>query len=112
MIVLKFSLFASILLDKSYPLCIEDYYYKGGNLYYLKSNTNKWASTSSNGLASKLHSGYVWDANNSICKPNDATILGLSIMQFNFLNALTGLFFGLIIFIVTIYLFVKVGTRK
>jgi len=119
MIKIIFSIFllssflnSSMLLDKSYPLCIEDYYIQGGALYYLKSSNNKWASTTSNYNVQYIHSGYIFDSNTTSCIPQPYTILGISLEDWNFLNALMGLLFGFFILVMTSYLFVTVGGKR
>ncbi len=105
-LIISFALFtslnASMLLDKSYPICIEDFYVKGGKLYYLKSSSNTWGNTSSNYMVKNIYYGYVFNSSSGSCSPNNtykqAISLGLDYFQFNFLMALTGLLFGLMLF--------------
>ena len=103
---------ASMLLDKSYPLCIEDYYIQGGSLYYLSSSSNSWSSTTADKSVKEIHPGYIFDSNGSKCIPNDSTILGISLLDWNFLTALTGLLFGFIVFTSSIYVFINVGGKR
>ena len=102
---------ASMLLDKSYPICIEDYYVKGGKLYYLKSSNNIWGSTSSDKLVKEIHYGYTWDANNKKCIPDPVTVLGMDYKDFNFLLGLVGVLFGFTVLWFSIISFVNVGRR-
>lgn len=89
-----------MLFDKSYPLCIEDYYVQSGELFYLKSSSNTWGSTTSNKLVEFIYPNYYYDSVNNICSPSSATVLGLSTNDFNFLMALSGIIFSSIIFLV------------
>ena len=90
---------ASMLLDKGYPLCIEDYYVKGGALYYLKSSDNSWGSDTSNKLVKEIHYGYDFNSTSGECVPVPyKKELGLSYFQFHFLLALSGLLFSAIVF--------------
>ncbi len=102
---------ASMLLDKSYPVCIEDFYVKGGALYYLKSNGNTWASTTSDKLVKEIHYGYTWDATNKKCVPDSVTVLGMNYEDFNFLLGLIGVLFGFTVLWFSIISFVNVGRR-
>ena len=70
LLLLSSFLNASYLLDKDYPLCIEDYYIKGGSLYYLRSSDEVWKSSTENSIVEFIYSGYDWDSDNGICKPN------------------------------------------
>ncbi|WP_434656973.1 hypothetical protein [Sulfurimonas sp. NW9] len=106
------SLSASFLYDKDYPVCIEDYYLKSGRIYYLRSSDSTWASTSENNTIKDLHSGYTWDSNNSICKPQSWLILGMDVKDWHFLEALTGLLFGFVFMFFTIILFMQAGKEK
>jgi len=113
-IVLLLSSFlnASYLYDKDYPLCIEDYYIKSGYVYYLRSSDDTWKSTSENNTVTFIYSGYEWDSDNEICKPQSWLILGMDVKDWHFLEALTGLLFGFAFMIFTIYLFMNVGKEK
>ena len=103
---------ASYLYDKNYPLCIEDFYVKGGSLYYLRSSDNVWSSTSEDNTVGFIYSGYDWDIDNSACVPTNWLILGMSVEDFYFLLALTGLLFGFVFMFFSIYIFINVGGRK
>ena len=103
---------ASYLFDKNYPLCIEDYYVKGGSLYYLRSRDLSWKSTTEDNVAGFIYSGYEWDADNGICKPKDWLILGMDVKDFNFLMGLTGLLFGFVSMFFLIELFMRVGGKR
>ena len=103
---------ASFLLDKSYPLCIEDFYVKSGSLYYLRSSDDTWASTTSDKLVKEIHVGYEWDTDNEICKPKSWLILGMDVKDWHFLEALIGLLFGFVFMFFSIYLFVTVGGKR
>ena len=102
---------ASMLLDKSYPVCIEDFYIKGGALYYLRSNGNSWASTTSNNLVNQIHYGYTWDDANKKCVPDPVTVLGMDYKDFNFLLGLIGVLFGFTILWFSILSFVNLGRK-
>jgi len=103
---------ASILLDKDTPYCIEDFYYKNGKLHYLRSSNNRWYTTGENNIAGFLHPGYKYDSDSDSCLPEPYAILGMSAMDFHFLMALSGLLFGFVVFVVSIYLFMNAGREK
>ncbi|UCN00053.1 hypothetical protein LCX93_11055 [Sulfurimonas sp. SWIR-19] len=106
------SLSASFLYDKDTPICIEDYYIKNSRVYFLKSSDGQWSSTRENNTIKDLHSGYTWDADNSICKPESWLILGMDVKDWHFLEALTGLLFGFTFMFFTIILFMQAGKEK
>jgi hypothetical protein len=99
-LLISFSLAdASILLDKSNPICIDDYYFKNNRLFYLTSKDQKWKKSTDDNLAQQIHFGYDYDSTNDICKPSPYFIdLGLTYFDFNFLMALSGLLFSFLIF--------------
>jgi len=103
---------ASFLLDKNSPVCIEDFYYSGSRLYYQRSDNLSWKSTSEDHTSDHIRIGYLWDADDSICKPKPWLILGMNATDWHFLEALTGLLFGFTFMITTIYLFIGVGGKK
>jgi len=103
---------ASFLFDKNYPICIEDYYIKGGKLYYLRSASDAWSSTKEDNVAGFIYAGYEWDADNGICKPKEWLILGMDVKDWNFLLGLVGLLIGVLIMYYTIELFMKVGGKR
>ena len=98
-----------MLLDKSYPVCIEDYYVQAGKLYYLKSSNNKWGSTSSDKLVKEIHAGYKFE--DGKCIPDPVTVLGMDYKDFNFLLGLVGVLFGFTVLWFSIISFVNVGRR-
>ena len=103
---------ASFLLDKNSPACIEDFYYKSSRIYYLDSKSGDWKSTSEDHTSDHIRVGYEWDADNEICKPKAWLILGMDVKDFHFLEALTGLLFGFVFLVGSIYLFVTVGGKR
>ena len=100
-----------MLLDKAYPVCIEDYYVKSGTLYYLLSYNNTWSSTTSDKLVKEIHHGYKWDADNNMCVPDPVTVLGMDYRDFNFLLGLIGVLFGFTVLWFSILSFVNLGRR-
>ncbi len=102
---------ASMLLDKAYPVCIEDFYIKGGTLYYLKSSNNSWGSTTSDKLVKEIHYGYTWDDANKMCVPDPVTIFGMDYKDFNFLLGLIGVLFGFTVLWFSILSFVNLGRK-
>jgi len=103
---------ASFLLDKNYPLCIEDYYYKSGSIHYLRSSDLTWRSTAEDHTLQRVHNAYSYDALTGQCNPIGLNEFGLTVEQFNFLLALTGLIFGAVFMFFTVDLFTKVGGKK
>lgn len=103
---------ASYLFDKDTPVCIEDYYYKNGRVYFQSSDTMKYSSTSENNIAGFIHSGYEYDSDNDMCVPLGLNEFGLTVEQFNFLLALIGLIFGAVFMFFTIQAFTSVGGKK
>ena len=81
--------------------CAADYYYKYDDsankykLYYLNSRTGNWSGVTTN--VGFIQDGYAYDSVTGECRLDDTT-LGLSINQYNFIYALVGLIFGLILF--------------
>ncbi|MBL1245058.1 MAG: hypothetical protein COA39_011870 [Sulfurimonas sp.] len=97
--IFSLSLNASILLDKAYPICIEDYYIAGGTLYYLRSVDNTWGSTTADKSVQEIYYGYDYNTSSGYCSPKSYNIdLGLSYFDFNFLMALSGVLFAALIF--------------
>jgi len=93
--------------------CIyNNYYNKGGRFYYQFVDNNKSYSTSSRNYLPSLINGYKFDTNTSVCSPEAWRILGMTIEDYHFLEALTGLLFGFTFMIFTIYLFVTVGGKR
>jgi len=103
---------ASMLFDKSYPICIEDYYVKGGSLYYLRSSDGKWSDTTSDKLVQYIYVGYTYDDDNGTCSPELPIINGMSYNDFQFLNGLYGLLFGFFMLVGISYIFIVVGGKK
>jgi len=98
-ILFSFSLNASMLFDKSYPICIEDYYINNGSLFFQRSSNLTWGSTTANNNVQYIYYGYDYNITNGNCSPKPyIKDLGLSYFNFHFLMALSGLLFGVIIF--------------
>jgi len=102
---------ASMLLDGS-SICIEDYFMKNGNTYILKSSTMQWESTSENNLIKTIIPNYIYKKDINRCVPDISIKMGLTVEQFNFLLALTGLIFGGIFMFFTTQIFISVGGRR
>ena len=93
--------------------CIyNNYYNKDGKFYYEYVDNNKSYSTTSKRYLPSVVDGYKFDTNTSVCSPEAWRVLGMTIEDFNFLNALVGLLFGFVFMIFTIYLFVTVGGKR
>jgi len=112
LLLLSSFLNASFLYDKKTPVCIEDWYQDGKYIYYLQSSDNEWEHTSENYTINNIHSGYYWDSDDEYCKPQNWLILGMDVKDWHFLEALTGLLFGFVFMVFTIYLFISVGKEK
>jgi len=56
--------------------------------------------------------GYQFDINTSVCSPQNWLILGMDVKDWHFLEALTGLLFGVVFMIFTIILFMQAGKEK
>lgn len=104
--------FSSYLLDKNTPICIEDFYYKSSRIYFLKSKNDSWASTTEDHTSDHIIFGYVYDADNDICKPDEWLILGMDVKDYNFLLGLIGVIVGGVFMFFTIQIFMMVGGRK
>jgi len=93
--------------------CIyNNYYNKDGKFYYEFVDNNKSYSTTSKRYLPTLINGYKFDTNTSICSPEAWRVLGMTIEDYHFLNALVGLLFGFVFMIFTIYLFMTVGGKR
>jgi len=93
--------------------CIyNNYYLNDGYFYYEYVDDNSTHKTSSKSYVSTIIEGYQFDVNTSICSPEPWVQLGITTQSYHFLNALIGLLFGFVFMIFTIYLFIKVGSKK
>jgi hypothetical protein len=92
--------------------CIEDYYFKKGTFYYLKSRTGNWNTNTANGSGNQIIKNYIYDSVNDTCKPDINKYYGMTEEQFNFLLGLCGLIFGAVFLFFTVDAFVKVGGKK
>lgn len=93
--------------------CIyNNYYFYKKRFYFEYVDSNKSYDTSSKKYLSTVVNSYVYDVNTSVCTPEPWRVLGMSINDYHFLNGLIGLLFGFIFMMATIYLFVKVGTKR
>ena len=101
------------LLDTKNKCIYNDYYNKGGSFHYryLTSN-NTWRSTTSKKYSLSIINSYQFDTNTSICSPSAWRVMGMTITDYNFLNALIGLLFGFFMLVVVSYLFMTVGGKK
>jgi len=104
--------YASYLLDKNTPVCIEDFYYKSSRIHFQKSINLKWYSTSEDHTSDHIRIGYVYDSDNDICKPDVNLILGMDIKDFNFLLGLMGVIFGGVFMFFTTKIFISVGGKR
>ena len=101
------------LLDTKNKCIYNDYYNKGGKFYYrYLTSPDTERSTTSKKYTSYIISGYKYDTEEKVCSPEDWLVLGMDVKDWHFLEALTGLLFGFIFMIFTIYLFVNVGREK
>ena len=93
--------------------CIyNNYYNKDGEFYYEYVDNNKSYSTTSKRYLPSVLDGYKFDTNTSVCSPEAWRVLGMTIEDYHFLNALVGLLFGFVFMIFTIYLFMTVGGKR
>jgi len=94
--------------------CINNNYYTINQRFYYQysKDTSTFHSSTSKNYSNTIINGYVYDTDSEKCYPDAWRVLGMSIEDFHFLNALIGLFFGLIFMIITIYLFMTVGSKK
>jgi hypothetical protein len=101
------------LLDTKNKCIYNDYYNKGGYFYYRYLTSPKiLRKTSSKKYTSFIINSYKYDTNTSICSPEAWRVMGMSSEDFNFLNALIGLFFGVFMLGFVSYLFITVGGKK
>jgi hypothetical protein len=108
-ILFFFSLFVFLnasILYKNKNYCIEDYYYKNGDFYYLKTSDDKWHSTSIKN--DDLEYGYYYDDDNETCEYNK-TFKALKVTYFDyyFLWGLSGVLIGFAVLIGFIIAVVK-----
>jgi len=100
-------------LDKKNRCILNNYYSKGGYFYYQYAiDSTLIRSTSSKDYSMTIISGYQFDTNTTICSPEAWRVLGMSIEDYHFLNALIGLLFGFVFMIFSIYLFMTVGGKR
>jgi len=93
--------------------CIyNDYYTKRGRFYYHYVYSDRKYSTTSKKYLPSIIDGYQFDNNTSVCSPESWLILGMNVKDWHFLEALTGLLFGFVFMIFTIYIFTQVGTKR
>jgi len=113
-----FPLYADIIQNVSFlgskNKCIyNDFYAKNGSFHYrYLTSSNTWRSTTSKKYNIYISTGYQFDTNTSICSPESWLILGMDVKDWHFLEALTGLLFGFVFMIFTIYIFIQVGTKR
>ncbi len=101
------------LLDTKNKCIFNDYYNKGGNFYYRYcTSKNTQRSTTTKKYTSYIIPGYQFDINTSVCSPQNWLILGMDVKDWHFLEALTGLLFGVVFMIFTIILFMQAGKEK
>jgi hypothetical protein len=112
LLLLSSFLNASYLYDKDTPVCIEDFYVKKARVYFLKSSSGSWSSTTENNTIKNIYSGYKYDSDSKSCIPEKWLLLGMDVKDWHFLEALTGLLFGFSFMIFTIFLFINVGKEK
>lgn len=105
------SLNASMLLG-GVGYCIEDFYIKGGSIYYLRSDNNTWYSSTSKTYYETIRPNYLYDSSVQQCKPNAAYILGMQETEYNFLLGLIGLIFGAVFMFFTTQIFLNVGGKR
>jgi hypothetical protein len=112
-LLFSMSLNASMLLDKNTPICIEDYYVQNGTFYYKDSSSLNWFSVANEyHLSTFINEGFIYDSQNDICYPDNSTILGLKQFDYNLLLAFTGVLFGFVILVFSIFSVINLGGRK
>lgn len=117
MFFLLFSLSKASMLLGTTNYCIEDYEFRGQDLYVQISSNLNWYLIGSNlDDVSQIYHGYTYDSANNICSPiltdSSSTITGDDTFIFNFMYALIGLIFGSAFMFASIYLFAVVGGKK
>jgi len=81
------------ILYKNKNICIEDFYYKNGRFYYLKSADGDWYSTYTSN--NNLEYGYYYDDDNETCEYNlTLKTLHVSYFDYYFLWGLAGVLIG------------------
>ena len=94
------------ILYKNKNYCIEDFYYKNGRFYYLRSKNNRWYSTSTK--KNILEFGYVYNEDNKTCEYNQTLKeLHLSYFDYYFLWGLAGVLIGFSVLIGFILALIK-----
>lgn len=109
---LNVSIISASYLYSTKSYCIEDFYIKKGSFYYLRTDNNRWYSTTTDKQLQYVHSGFYYDEDTQICKPQPYLMLGMDIKDFNFLLGLIGVIFGGVFMFFTVEAFVKVGGKK
>jgi hypothetical protein len=94
-----FLIFANAsILYKNKNYCIEDFYYKEGRFYYLRSSDGKWYSTFTKN--NNLQYGYYYNDDNKTCEYNQTLRdLHISYFDYYFLWGLSGLLIGFAVLI-------------
>lgn len=92
--------------------CIDDFYSKDGNFYYLKTSNSTWYYTTEKIDVNQIIPSFVYDTNSLTCNPPAFLILGMDIKDFNFLLGLIGLIFGGVFMFFTTQAFMFVGGRR
>ena len=90
------SLLEASMLYKNKNICIEDFYYKDGYFYYLKSSDGDWYKTDT--TDNEIEYGYFYDDDNSTCEYNQ-TLKNLKVTYFDyyFLWGLSGVLLGFLV---------------
>lgn len=75
-------------------ICIKDYYYKQstGDYYIVRSDTGATVTDTTKNYGDDIFPDYEYNATTGLCSSSITTTLGLSTLDFNYLNALIGVF--------------------
>lgn len=104
----------NVILYSSKNKCIfPNFYFKDEEVHYtyLTSPDVERSSTTTT-APSHFFYGYAFDDEDNKCYPEDWALLGLTVADLHFLEALVGVLFGFTFMVFTIYIFVKVGSRR
>jgi len=101
------------LLGKKSRCIHNDYYFKDNKFYYrYDKDKTTFHSTTYKTYYSSIVPGYKYDINTTECMPEDWVVMGMASTEYYSLLALTGLLFGFVFMVFSIYLFISVGKER
>jgi len=93
---LLFTFSNASILYKNKNICIEDFYYKNGRFYYLKSSDGNWYSTWTDD--NNLEYGYFYNDEDNTCEYNQTLKeLNLTYFDYYFLMGISGILIGFVV---------------